>query len=188
MMAASSRSPRKTGCRETQCRESWKMMQAFSGLPERYQSFRPRAKNLQFEYAALSLTAPEKVQFRYKLEGYDDDWRGRVSARETDYTNLPPGNYRFRVIACNNDGIWNDAGAALDFSVAPAWYQTNWFRILCIFSVVFIVWVIYRLRVLRISRAIGARFDERLAERTRMARDLHDTVLQTIQGSKLVAD
>ncbi len=134
------------------------------------------------------MTAPEKVQFRYKLEGYDDDWRGPVSARETDYTNLPPGNYRFRVIACNNDGIWNDAGATLDFSVAPAWYQTNWFRILCIFSVVFIVWVIYRLRVLRISRAIGARFDERLAERTRMARDLHDTVLQTIQGSKLVAD
>jgi signal transduction histidine kinase/ligand-binding sensor domain-containing protein len=149
---------------------------------------RPRTRNLQFEYAALSLTAPEKVQFRYKLEGYDDDWRGPVSARETDYTNLPPGNYRFRVIACNNDGIWNDAGAALDFSVTPAWYQTNWFRILCIFSVVFIVWVIYRLRVLRISRAIGARFDERLAERTRMARDLHDTVLQTIQGSKLVAD
>jgi len=76
----------------------------------------------------------------------------------------------------------------LDFSVAPAWYQTNWFRILCVVSGVFIVWVIYRLRVLQISRAIGASFDERLAERTQMARDLHDTFLQTIQGSKLVAD
>ena len=155
----------------------------FSGL-----SLRPRTRNLQFEYAALSLTAPEHVQFRYKLEGYDDDWRGPVSDREAAYTNLPPRNYRFRVIACNNDGVWNEAGAALDFSVAPAWYQTNWFRILCVVSGVFSVWVIYRLRVLQISRAIGARFDERLAERTRMARDLHDTFLQTIQGSKLVAD
>jgi uncharacterized protein YbjT (DUF2867 family) len=95
---------------------------------------RPRTRNLQFEYAALSLAAPEHVQFRYKLEGYDDDWRGPVSAREVAYTNLPPRNYRFRVIACNNDGVWNDVGAALDFSVAPAWYQTNWFRILCVVS------------------------------------------------------
>src|SRR6202034_845275 len=104
------------------------------------------------------------------------------------YNDLRPGRYRFRVIACNNDGVWNDAGAIFDFSVAPAWYQTNWFRILCVVSGVFIVWIVYRLRVLQISRAIGARFDERLAERTRMARDLHDTFLQTIQGSKLVAD
>jgi signal transduction histidine kinase len=149
---------------------------------------RPRTRNLQFEYAALSLTAPEHVQFRYKLEGYDDDWRGPVSAREVAYTNLPPRNYRFRVIACNSDGVWNEDGASLNFTLMPALYQTNWFRILCVVSGVFIVWVIYRLRVLKISRAIGARFDERLAERTRMARDLHDTFLQTIQGSKLVAD
>jgi signal transduction histidine kinase len=149
---------------------------------------RPRTRSLQFDYAALSLTAPERVQFRYKLEGYDDDWRGPVSSRQVAYTNLPPGTYRFRVTACNNDGVWNDAGAALAFSVAPAWYQTNWFRILCIVSVVFLVWVIYRLRVLQISRGLGARFDERLAERTRLARGLHETFLQTIQGSKLVAD
>ena len=76
----------------------------------------------------------------------------------------------------------------MNFTLIPAFYQTNWFRILCVVSGVLIVWVIYRLRVLQISRAIGARFDERLAERTRMARDLHDTCLQTIQGSKLVAD
>ena len=92
------------------------------------------------------------------------------------------------MIACNNDGVWNEGGATLDFSVAPAWYQTNWFRILCVVSCILIAWFIYRQRVLQISRAIGARFDERLAERTRMARDLHDTFLQTIQGSKLVAD
>ncbi len=149
---------------------------------------RPGTRNLQFEYAALSLAAPERVQFRYKLEGYDDDWRGPVSAREVTYTNLPPRNYRFRVIACNSDGVWNEDGASLNFTLIPASYQTNWFRILCLVSAVLVVWVSYRLRVLQISKAITARFDERLAERTRMARDLHDTFLQTIQGSKLVAD
>jgi signal transduction histidine kinase len=148
----------------------------------------PRTRNLQFEYAALSLTAPEHVQFRYKLEGYDDDWRGPVSAREVAYTNLPPRKYRFRVIACNSDGVWNEDGASLNFTLTPAFYQTNWLRILCVVSAFFMMWVTYRLRLLKVSRAISARFDERLAERTRMARDLHDTFLQTIQGSKLVAD
>jgi len=158
-------------------------LQPASGL-----SLRPRTRNLQFEYAALSFTAPEHVQFRYKLEGYDDDWRGPVSAREVAYTNLPPRNYRFRVIASNNDGVWNEDGASLNFTLTPAFSQTNLFRLLCVVSGVFIVCVIYQMRVLQISRAVGARFDERLAERTRMARDLHDTFLQTIQGSKLVAD
>jgi ligand-binding sensor domain-containing protein/signal transduction histidine kinase len=158
-------------------------LQPASGL-----SLRPRTRNLQFEYAALSFTAPEHVQFRYKLEGYDDDWRGPVSAREVAYTNLPPRNYRFRVIASNSDGVWNEDGASLNFTLTPAFYQTNLFRLLCVLSGVFIVCVIYRMRVLQNSRAIGARFDERLAERTRVARDLHDTFLQTIQGSKLVAD
>jgi signal transduction histidine kinase/ligand-binding sensor domain-containing protein len=148
----------------------------------------PRTRNLQFVYAALGLTAPEHVQFRYMLEGYDHDWRGPVSVREVAYTNLPPRNYRFRVIACNSDGVWNENGASLNFTLIPAYYQTNWFRALCAISGGFIVCVIYRLRVLQVSRAISARFDERLAERTRMARDLHDTFLQTIQGSKLVAD
>src|SRR5258705_10948827 len=149
---------------------------------------RPRTRHLQFEYAALSLTAPEPVQFRFKLEGYDDDWRGPESAREVSYTNLPPRYYRFRVIACNSDGVWNDAGATLDFSVAPAWYQTNWFRLLCVVSGLFVGWTVYRLRVHQIASVISVRFDERLAERTRMARELHDTFLQTIQGSKMVAD
>ena len=90
--------------------------------------------------------------------------------------------------ACNNDGVWNDAGAMLDFSVEPAWYQTNLFQILCVVFCVFTVAAFYRLRVRQIARSISTRFDERLAERTRIARDLHDTFLQTIEGSKLVAD
>jgi len=145
-------------------------------------------KDLQVKYTGLSLSIPERVRFRYKLDGWDQHWQDAGSRREAFYTNLPPAMYRFHVTACNNDGVWNDVGASFNFSVAPAWYQTNWFRILCVLSGVFIVWVIYRLRVRQIARAIGARFDERLAERTRIARDLHDTFLQTIQGSKLVAD
>jgi signal transduction histidine kinase/ligand-binding sensor domain-containing protein len=148
----------------------------------------PLTRDLEIDYTALSFVAPQKVRFRYKLEGRDAAWQEPGTRRQAFYSDLRPGRYRFRVIASNNDGVWNEEGETLDFSVAPAWYQTNWFRILCVASGVFIVWVIYRLRVLQISRAIGARFDERLAERTRMARDLHDTFLQTIQGSKLVAD
>jgi signal transduction histidine kinase len=145
-------------------------------------------RDLEIDYTALSFVIPLKVRFRYKLEGRDAAWQEPGTRRQAFYSDLRPGRYRFRVIACNNDGVWNDVGDTLDFSVAPAWYQTNWFRILCVVSGVFIIWVIYRLRVRQISRAIGARFDERLAERTQMAGDLHDTFLQTIQGSKLVVD
>jgi ligand-binding sensor domain-containing protein len=148
----------------------------------------PRTRDLEIDYTALSFVVPQKVRFRYKLEGRDAAWQDPGTRRQAFYSDLRPGKYRFRVIACNNDGVWNDIGAALDFSVAHAWYQTNWFRALCLISAGLMVCVIYRLRVRQISRAIGARFDERLAERTRMARDLHDTFLQTIQGSKLVAD
>jgi signal transduction histidine kinase len=92
------------------------------------------------------------------------------------------------VIACNNDGVWNEEGATLGFSIAPAWFQTTWFLVACVVIGAVVAWVIYRSRERQIARAISARFDERLAERTRMARELHDTFLQTIQGSKLVAD
>jgi signal transduction histidine kinase/ligand-binding sensor domain-containing protein len=145
-------------------------------------------RDLEVDYTALSFVAPQKVRFRYKLEGRDTAWQEPGTRRQAFYSDLRPGRYRFRVIACNNDGVWNDAGAILDFSIAPAWYQTNWFRILCVVFGVLIVVILHRLRVRQIARSIGARFDERLAERTRMARDIHDTFLQTIQGSKLVAD
>jgi PAS domain S-box-containing protein len=108
---------------------------------------RSRTRNLQFKFAALSLTAPERVKFRYRLEGFDDDWRGPVSTRQAAYTNLPPRTYRFRVIACNNDGVWNEEGAVLDFAIAPAYYQTNWFRALCAAAFLALLWAAYQLRV-----------------------------------------
>jgi signal transduction histidine kinase/ligand-binding sensor domain-containing protein len=147
-----------------------------------------RTSRAHIEYTAPNLSVPGRVRFRYLLEGIDKDWQDAGSRREAFYTNLRPRRYRFHVIACNEDGVWSDVGAIVDFSIAPAWYQTNWFRLLCAVAVLLVVWVIYRLRVRQIAKAMSARFDERLHERTRMARDLHDTFLQTIQGSKLVAD
>jgi signal transduction histidine kinase len=131
---------------------------------------------------------PQKVRFRYKLEGHDADWQEPGTRRQAFYSDLSPGKYQFRVTACNNDGVWSEQAAKLSFIVAPAWYQTNWFRLLCVFSGLFLAWSIYQLRLRQIAASISARFDERLAERTRMAREFHDTLLQTIQGSKMVAD
>ena len=145
-------------------------------------------RDLEIDYTALSFSVPHKVRFRYKLEGHDTNWQEPVSRRQAFYTDLRPGNYQFRVIACNSDGVWNDAGASLSFRVAPAWDQTRWFYIACVVTGIIAIWSIYRLRVRQVARAISARFDERLAERTRIARELHDTLLQTIQGSKMVAD
>jgi signal transduction histidine kinase/streptogramin lyase len=145
-------------------------------------------KDLEIDYAALSFANPQKVAFRYKLEGRDKTWQDADARRQAFYNDLPPGHYRFRVIASNNDGVWNERGATLTFSIAPAWYQTRAFQAACVVLAVLVGWLIHLLRVRYVAKTIAARFDERLAERTRIARDLHDTLLQTIQGCKLVAD
>jgi len=145
-------------------------------------------RDIQINYTALSFVLQQRVAFRYRLEGRDSGWQDPGLRRQAFYSDLRPGSYRFRVIASNNDGVWNETGAALDFKVAAAWYQTIWFRLLCFVVAMLLLWAIYRLRLRRIAGTMKARFDERLAERTRIARDLHDTFLQTIQGSKLVAD
>jgi signal transduction histidine kinase len=148
----------------------------------------PRTRDLAIDYTALSLIVAQKVRFRYKLEGRDASWQEPGTRRQAFYTDLGPGKYRFRVIACNNDGVWNENGATLDFTIAPAWFQTSWFLALCVLCSFLLIWALYHLRVQQIHNSVSARFDERLAERTRMARELHDTFLQTLQGSKLVAE
>ena len=147
-----------------------------------------RSRDLEIDYAALSYVAPGKVRYRYILEPRDHEWHEHETRNRAIYSNLPPGRYTFRVAACNNDGVWNNAGASLSFRVSPAYYQTVWFRIWCVVLAALTLWLIYRLRMWSMRENLHARFDERMAERTRLARELHDTLLQTIQGSKMVAD
>jgi len=137
---------------------------------------------VRFDYAGLSLTAAEKVRYRYRLDGVDTDWRELTAARQALYTNLRPGQYTFRVIAANNDGVWNEQGAALDFSIASAYSQTIWFRAVCAAAFLATLWALYQLRLHQIAKGFNARLEERVAERTRIARDLHDTLLQSFQG------
>jgi signal transduction histidine kinase/ligand-binding sensor domain-containing protein len=148
----------------------------------------PLRRQLEIDYTALSFKFPQKVLFRYRLEGHDAEWHDAGNRRQASYNDLRPGNYRFRVVASNDAGVWNEAGAAIDFSITPAWFQTRSFAVAIGIAVLLAASALYRLRVRQIARTMKARFDERLAERTRVARDIHDTLLQTVQGSKLVAD
>lgn len=142
----------------------------------------PLTRDLEIDYTALCLTAPERVVFKYKLEGYDDEWQLAGNKREAYYASLPPRTFRFRVIASNNSGIWNEAGDSLEFSIDPAYYQTNVFRIACLAGVLVLLWGLYRLRMLQLAREFQANAEGRIEERMRVARELHDTLLQSIQG------
>jgi signal transduction histidine kinase len=132
--------------------------------------------------SALSLVVPRKNNFRYRLVGHDTDWIDAGARRQAFYTDLPPCAYRFQVIASNNDGVWNESGASLDFSIIPTFYQTPWFVALCITAVVGTLWLLYLMRVKQIEMRIRMRLEARVIERERIARDLHDTLLQSMQG------
>ena len=145
-------------------------------------------RDIQIDYTALSFAMPQRVRFRYRLDGHDANWQEAGTRRSAFYTNLAPGTYRFHVIACNNDGVWNEQGDQLTFAIPAAWYQTLLFKSLAFASVLCLCYVLYRYKIAEQAAVMRALFDERLEERTRLARELHDTLLQTIQGSKLVAD
>ena len=142
----------------------------------------PLTRSFQFFFTGVSLTVPRKVQYRYKLERFDRDWREGGSSREASYTNLAPGHYTFRVRAANNDGVWNTTGAELSFYLAPAWFQTYWFRALCGAALVLAMVSLFRLRLRSAQRLIRLRFEERMEERTRIARELHDHLIQEMTG------
>jgi len=153
--------------------------------PEQGLRLPPLIRNLAIGYTALSLAAPEKVRFRYKLEGQDTDWREVINERKVQYSNLPPRTYRFRVTASNNNGVWNEQGASLDFSIEPAYWQTTWFRASCVGAFLLLLWALYRFRIRQIAQQFNMRLEERVNERTRIARDLHDTMMQNFQGALL---
>ncbi|MET3723576.1 sensor histidine kinase [Sphingomonas trueperi] len=137
--------------------------------------------NLQIAYTATSVSVPSRVQFRYLLEGIDDGWVDAGTRREAFYTGLAPGRYRFRLIAANEDGVWNQQGATLEFEIPPTFVQSWPFRLLCGFAVLLLLWLVYMLRLRAVSQRIRARTAERTGERERIARELHDTLLQSVQ-------
>jgi signal transduction histidine kinase/ligand-binding sensor domain-containing protein len=144
----------------------------------------PLVRDLVVEYTALSFVAPEKVRFRYKLEGQDPEWK-ETTDRKATYSNLGPRRYQFRVMACNNSGLWNEAGAAFEFSIDPKWYQTRLFQVACVAAVLGMLWGAHRLRMNYLAGQFNLRLEERVNERTRIARELHDTMLQSFQAALL---
>jgi ligand-binding sensor domain-containing protein len=142
-------------------------------------------RDLEIDYTALSFVAPQKMRFRYRLDGHDKDWQEAGTRRQAFYTDLSPGNYRFRVLACNNDGVWNESGATLSFFIVPAFYQTSWFHILCVIAVGSLFCIFYLAHLKRVTRRIQEQLATRLEERERIARELHDTLLQGFQGLML---
>jgi signal transduction histidine kinase/streptogramin lyase len=145
-------------------------------------SLPPHTSSVQVSYSAVSLSDPEAIRFRYKLRETDNDWHEVAAASPVIYRNLPPGAYHFNVAASDANGVWSDKIATAEFTILPAFYQTLWFRALCVILLLAILAGLYQLRLRQIARLFNVRLEERVAERTRIARDLHDTLLQSFQG------
>jgi signal transduction histidine kinase len=136
------------------------------------------SRRITFSFVGLSLAVPERVQFRYRLDGFDHGWSEPTTSREAVYTNLNPGSYVFRVIASNSEGLWNSDEGSISFEIAPLLWQTWWFRLVGAATLMLLLVAMYRFRLYQLTRQLNVRFEERLAERTRIAQELHDTLLQ----------
>lgn len=143
-------------------------------------------RDIAIEYTAPSLSVPSRVRFRYKLEGEDEAWTEAGSRRQAFFTNLAPGKYRFRVLASNNDGVWNTTGAGVEISIAPTFAETIWFKLLVAAALILCAYVLYALRMRLTIQQMQRRLEDRTAERERIAREIHDTLLQGWQGLMLM--
>jgi ligand-binding sensor domain-containing protein/signal transduction histidine kinase len=153
-------------------------------LPGALLEVAPGRGELEFQFTGISFVGAEHMRFRYQLEGFDTEWVDAGTRRVAHFTNLSPGSYRFRVKAQNKDGFWNERGAAVDVRLLPHFYQTRWFAVLALLAVLAVAGGIHRLRVAQVR----ARFGAVLAERSRIARDLHDTLEQAFTGLALQLD
>lgn len=151
-------------------------------LPSESLLLPPHTDTITLDYTAASFLAPQRVTFRYRLSGVDTGWQIASHQREAIYANLAPGYYRFEVTAANDDGLWNADGAALSFRIEPAFYQTRWFLLLCALAAVIAAFVLLSFQLRRMAARLKERLEVRHAERERIARELHDTLLQGIQG------
>ena len=145
----------------------------------------PYPQRITFSFIGVSLSAPDRVRYRYKLYNFDRNWSEPIDARQAVYNNLSPGRYRFDLIA-SNGGIWSPEEIGIPIMVEPALWQAWWFRIACVFTLGLAVWIIYVLRMQHFSRQLNLRFEERLSERIRIAQDLHDTLLQGFLSSSML--
>ncbi|HEX4320014.1 MAG TPA: two-component regulator propeller domain-containing protein [Acidobacteriaceae bacterium] len=146
------------------------------------------SEGITFNFIGSSLAAPDRVRFRYKLDGSDKEWSGIVALRQVVYNHLGPGSYRFRVVASSADGLWNGSETTFPFVIEPAFWQTWWFGIACFTACLLGIAGLYRLRMYHLTRRLNDRFQERLAERTRIAQELHDTLLQGVLSASLQLD
>ena len=148
------------------------------------QAFRisTKQKKTTFRFVALSLANSERVRYRYRLDGFDHGWSDPVASREATYTNLGAASYKFRVIACNSDGLWDASEATVRFEVEPTVWQTLWFRTISAALILLLAWCVYLYRLRQLAKEFNIRLEERISERTRIARDLHDTLLQSFHG------
>ncbi len=137
-----------------------------------------RRQRLTFKFAGLGTSVPGRLRFRYRLDGFDQDWNEPVTSREAGFTNLSPGPYRFRVMASKQDGVWNGTEAFIPFEITPLLWQRWWFQLACLLAGALAILAFYRFRLHQMTRQVEVRFEERLAERTRIAQELHDTLLQ----------
>lgn len=145
-------------------------------------------QRIAFSFVGLSLAIPERVKYRYRLDGFDHEWSDPVSTGEAIYTNLSPGSYRFRVMASNSDGTWNSAEQVIGFGITPAFWQTWWFRWSAVLAFALLLVAIYRIHLLQVTKQLNVRFEERLAERTLIAQELHDTLLQGFLSASMQLD
>lgn len=148
----------------------------------------PHAENIEIQYTAPSFIKSEQLHFKYRLEGFDSHWIDAGSRRTAYYSHLPPRDYSFHVIAGNSDGVWNEVGATTPFTVSPAYYQTGWFQLLCFATLALVLWGLYRLRLRQVAARMQTRMEERLSERERIARELHDTLLQGFASAYMQLD
>ncbi len=142
----------------------------------------PGRHRLTFRYAGVNVTNPNGVKYRYRLDNVDSAWSEPTALREIDYTNVPAGRFQFHVMARNPEGVWSGNEATTDLIIEAAFWQTTWFRVLCFAVVALLALAFYRMRLAQIHRQFHVGMEERIGERTRIARELHDTLLQSFHG------
>jgi len=148
----------------------------------------PGTSHVELDFAAIEISSPEKIRMQYRLDGVDPEWLDAGPSLRAIYSNIPAGSHAFHLRACSRSGIWDRTGIVYPIRQQPRFYQTRWFLASMVAGGLLVIGSVYRLRVRQVSKQLNALFDERLGERVRVARDLHDTFLQTVQGSKLIAD